>query len=106
MVKRIHNNEKNIFIATGPTLFTDVILNMINNSTYYNTFRTMTVNNRRKIFSENDKFNNGMMVFISKHDEFKKHFSSVFEGYSNEYMYENNDKYTITFHTPTPNLYK
>lgn len=37
MVKRIYNEEKNIFIATGPTLFTDVIYNYINNTNIYNT---------------------------------------------------------------------
>ena len=104
MVKRIHNNERNIFIATGPTLFTDVFINMINNSNYYNTYRTLNSRRRNKIIGENVKFMNGIMVFSN--DEFRNHVSSLFEGYSNEYMYQNNEKYVITFHTPTPNLYK
>jgi len=105
MVQRIHNRETNIFIATGPTLFTDVFINMIRNSRCYNTYFTMTLNNRRKVLSENDTFMNGKMEFI-KDNTIKKHFANVFDGYSNDKMYEDNDKYIITFNSPTPNFYK
>ena len=42
MVKRIHNNEENIFLATGPTLVTDVIYNYINNSNIYNVTKNVS----------------------------------------------------------------
>ena len=44
MVERINNNERNIFLATGPTLFTDVIYNILNGSNVYNT--KLVLNNR------------------------------------------------------------
>ena len=36
VAKRINNNEQNIFIATGPTVFTDVVYNEITHENIYN----------------------------------------------------------------------
>lgn len=47
MVRRINNNEQNIFLATGPTLVTDIIYNLVNNSNIYNV--TKNVSKKKKI---------------------------------------------------------
>ena len=48
MVRRINmNNETNIFLATGPTLFTDVIYNLIFNTNVYDYLKHSTLLERK-----------------------------------------------------------
>jgi hypothetical protein len=106
MVIRINNKESNIFLATGPTLVTDVIYNSINNTNVYNT--TLFVSNRERYntFIKNKYFMNGILFY--EYDEtihFNNNFHFRMDNYQEEMLY-NNDKYTVTINSPTPNFYK
>ena len=56
MVKRISNKEPNIFLATGPTLFTDCIFNYINKTFIYDTRTNVSNINRDNCFKTNKNF--------------------------------------------------
>ena len=103
MVKRINNNELNIFIATGPTLFTDVIYNLINKTNIYNTNINVDSNDRKQCFINNKYFMNGLIL---SEDDINNKFLFNMTNYNNNLLYENNDKYEVTYNKPTPNLYK
>lgn len=104
MIRRIDNNEENIFLATGPTLFSDVVYNLIQNSHHYNTTLYIPWSDRFKTFMSN-KCNNGIILF--EHDEtldFGNKFHRITEGYNYDMLY--NDRYIPTWNEPTPNFYK
>ena len=106
MVRRINNNEQNIFLATGPTLVTDVIYNFINNSNIYNVTKNVSKIDRETVFKANNNYMGGLLV-----DEYNKDIKSKFlftmKNYNSNMMYnENNQKYKVTFNKPTPFLYK
>uniref|UniRef100_A0A6C0LHC6 Glycosyltransferase n=1 Tax=viral metagenome TaxID=1070528 RepID=A0A6C0LHC6_9ZZZZ len=106
MIRRIDNNEENIFLATGPTLFTDVVYNLIQNSQHYNTTLYIPWSERFKTFMANTTCNNGVILF--EHDEtldFHNKFHNTLEGYNHDMLY-NNDRYIPTWNCPTPNFYK
>ena len=64
MVERINNNEGNIFIATGPTLFTDVIYNILNKTDIYNTKLVLSNRVRQNCFISNKDAMNGRILDI------------------------------------------
>lgn len=106
MVRRINNNEENIFIATGPTLVTDVIYNIVNNSNVYNITKNITKEDREIVFKNNKNYMGGLLI-----DEYNKDIKSKFlftmKNYNSNMMYnQNNKKYEVTFNKPTPFLYK
>jgi len=106
MVRRINNNEENIFLATGPTLVTDVIYNLVNNSNVYNVTKNVSKTDREAVFKSNNHYMNGLLV-----DEYNKYIKSKFlftmKNYNSSMMYnENNQKYKVTYNKPTPFLYK
>jgi len=106
MIRRIDNNEENIFLATGPTLFSDVVYNLIQNSQHYNTTLYIPWSERFKTFMANTTFNNGVILF--EYDEtldFHNKFHNTLEGYNHDMLY-NNDRYIPTWNCPTPNFYK
>lgn len=104
MVNRINNNEQNIFLATGPTLFTDVVYNLIKKSQYYNTTLVLPRQDRFNTFST--KYNNGVILFEGNPElQFNRRFRFIIDGYNYDMMY-NNDRYIPTWNIPTPNFYK
>jgi mannosyltransferase OCH1-like enzyme len=106
MVTRIYDEERNIFLATGPTLFTDVVYNSMNNTNIYNSKLIIPKAERMKSFMKNKNFMNGMMIY--ENDEtinFRNNFHFRMINYSEDMLY-NNDKYIVTFDEPTPNFYK
>jgi len=105
MVKRIHYGEKNIFLATGPTLFTDVVFNTLNNSNIYNTTLLLDTNMRYNVFLKNSLFMNGIILDRNDNDYLVNNFPERMENYDDNMLY-NNDKYIVTYNTPTPNFYK
>jgi len=105
MVKRIYNEEKNIFIATGPTLFTDVIYNYINNTNIYNTKLLIPSSYRYYFFMSNKNFMNGIILYENDINNFYKNFQFKFNGFNDNMLY-NNNKYIVTYNEPTPNFYK
>ena len=98
--KRIHNNEKNIFIATGPTVFTDIIFNDITNKNIYNVSQNIDTNKRKEILINNKYYKNGLLLYK------KPFFKFRMDNYSKNLLYDNNKKYIVTYNSPTPNLYK
>ena len=104
MVTRINNGENNIFLATGPTLFTDVIFNFMHNTNIYDTGKHVTTNYREQYFKDNCDFMNGtIMDLLSCKDKFMERM----DGYANNMLYnENHVKYIDTYRCETPNLYK
>jgi len=111
MVKRIYNGERNIFLATGPVLTTDVIYNYINESNYYNTPKIKSKTDRYDIFIKN-KFGNGIIL---NEDDTSLNFSNKFKFTMNNYNhsmlynneYNNDNRYIPTSNgMPTPNFYK
>jgi len=104
MINRINNNEQNIFLATGPTLFTDVVYNLIEKSQYYNTTRILSPEERSRTFSTN--YNNGIVLYEDDPNlQFTNKFQFRIDGYNFNMLY-NNDRYIPTWNEATPNFYK
>lgn len=100
VTKRIHNNEKNIFLATGPTVFTDVIFNDITSNNIYNVSQTISTSIRKDILINHKYYKNGLLLYK------KPFFKFRMDNYSNNLLYNENKKYIVTYNSPTPNLYK
>jgi len=94
MVKRIENNEQNIFVATGPTLFNDVYMNILNNTqTIYNSYFTIDVNSRASFFMQNINSMGGLLL---EYRNYETILISKLKGYKESMMYdEENPKYEI-----------
>jgi hypothetical protein len=115
MVHRIHNGEQNIFLATGPTLVSDVVYNIINGTNLLN--NTILVSNEQRTdtytakWKTNELLKNGL---ITPEEPPKENIESLkriavftFNGYKKEYLYSSsNPRYFPTFNCPTPGLYK
>ena len=107
MVKRIQAREPNIFIATGPTLFSDCIFNALENTTIYNTKLNVPKNNRARIFMSNPQWMNGSFLFEENPSiQFKQKFKFRMDNFREEFLYTDESKYKESFSKPTPNLYK
>lgn len=102
VTKRIHNNESNIFIATGPTVFTDLIYNIINSKMIYNVTKNIPKHNRKNTFESNKNLSDGLLL---KHDN--NLFPFFFKGYKPNMLYDNPnvERYKVTYNKPTPCLY-
>ena len=98
--KRIHNNEKNIFLATGPTVFTDVVFHDITNENIYNVSQNINTNKRKEILINHKFYKNGLLLYK------KPFFKFRMDNYSENLLYKENKKYIVTYNSPTPNLYK
>jgi len=113
MVNRIHNGEQNIFLATGPTLVSDVVYNIINGTNLVNNTslvpkdqRTLTYTTKWKT---NDLLKDGLITAEDPiNTEIDKRLAIfTFKGYRKEYLYTpTNPKYCPTFNCPTPGLYQ
>ena len=103
MVRRIDNSVDNIFLATGPTLFTDVIYNYMNNDNIFNTRSFTKKEDREVTFIKNNNFSMGRIIDEMK--ESKNKFKERMDNYNVNMIY-NNDRYIPTWNSPTPNLYK
>ena len=104
MVKRISMGERNIFLATGPTLFTDVIYNYMHNSNQYNTYFNVLPQVRHNSFVQYRDFMNGLLLDEMVH---KKEFIERMENYNRVMMYDAENKtYELVFCAPTPGFYK
>lgn len=95
MVKRIHNGEKDIFIATGPSLFTDVVYNLIHKTDIYDVLNK-TNNNERLIFLDslniyNNEFTkNGLFLSRIKLDDL---FQFRIDGFDTTMLYQEERRY-------------
>ena len=104
VVKRVNNYERNIFLATGPSLMTDVIYKDITNKdVYYVTNNTSNIE-REELWHENQNYKNGKIVHKS---HFEECIQFRMDGYKKHFLYPNNSKYIVTYPPKkTPRLYK
>ena len=100
VVKRINNKEQNIFLATGPTVFTDVVFNDITKQNFYNVSQSIETKKRKEILINNKFYKNGLLLYK------KPFFKFRMDDYSNNLLYSEQNKYIVTYNAPTPNLYK
>jgi mannosyltransferase OCH1-like enzyme len=87
MIERITNNEQNIFLATGPTLITDVLFGLLLNKKLYH--NSLSHQEKIKIIEDskrNELFKNGLII---KEDSLE--FLFTFNGYNRNMMYDNNN---------------
>jgi mannosyltransferase OCH1-like enzyme len=89
MVHRIYNKETNIFLATGPTLVTDVFYNTIKNLALYNVTANITKEIRRDCW-QTTRFMGGRFVHRSKDNA---EFVFKLKGYTEDAMYSNHEYY-------------
>ena len=68
MITRIEKREPNIFRATGPTLFNDVIYNTMSNTNIYDTNKNLTHEERGICYGKNNQFMGGKIVLRHKND--------------------------------------
>lgn len=101
VAKRINNYEENIFLATGPTVFTDIIYQDITDIFVYNTKSNVSISERNDLWIKNKIYKNG----IIQHESYFP-FKFYMDNYDESYLYPDNDKYICTFNEPTPFLYK
>ena len=104
VTKRINNYESNIFLATGPTVFTDVIFNDIVNKTIYDTRINVSNDSRAYLWIDNENYKNGKLIYKGARAVCGFHFHM--KDCDSSLLYPNSDKYHITFNAPTPYLYK
>jgi mannosyltransferase OCH1-like enzyme len=95
MINRINKGETNIFIATGPILFTDVIYNLLNGTNYYN-INSFLIPYERGLFLESLKENKNKIikngVFYNR-NLMNSSFKFTMEGYDVSILYKDEKKY-------------
>jgi mannosyltransferase OCH1-like enzyme len=104
MVSRIEKGEPNIFIATGPTLFTDILFNYINHTEIYDTSLSAYEPYRKETFEKFREIDGGLIL---NELDYPRFFLHRMDGYTEDMLYdENHVKYIETYNSPTPSLYK
>ena len=108
MVNRINiNNETNIFLATGPDLFTDVIYNLIFNTNIYDYFSHSTILERKKFCLDvlSKPLFNGLFYDMC---EYTEQFKFRMNGYNTSMLYVDEERFTrysnIFIEPPKPNF--
>jgi mannosyltransferase OCH1-like enzyme len=95
MVIRVNSGEENIFIATGPTLFTDVIYNLLNDTNIYDINKNLTIH-ERFLFLNSLKENNNQFikngVFYNR-DLIENWFRFTMKDYKDSHIYKDIKKY-------------
>ena len=102
VVRRISNYESNIFLATGPTVMTDVIYQDITGIKIYDTKTNVSNTKRKNLWLKNEDYKNGKIIHSSKLSGIEFYM----KDYTESLLYSNNDKYIVTYNSPTPFLYK
>jgi len=103
MVQRIENKENNIFKATGPTLFNDVIYNAMNNSNVYDTNSNVTPEDRGICYGNNNQYMGGKIVLRHGND-IEKHI--IFRIPDSEGMlYDSNETIRYCTFDPSKNIH-
>ena len=103
MTERINNNIDNIFLATGPTLFSDVIFYLITKKKIFDTNTKLTKNEREKIL-KNCSFSHldlDIEIIFGNNKKYRKNFT-----FKSSKIYYETKRYKPTWNCPTPNLYK
>ena len=103
MTERINNNIDNIFLATGPTLFSDVIFYLITKKKIFDTNKKLTRNERKKIL-KNYSFSHldlDIEIIFPNNEKYRENFT-----FKSSKIYYETERYKPTWNCPTPNLYK
>ena len=104
MVSRIHNKVDNIFVATGPTLVTDIFYHRLSNNYIYDTYKNTNLSQRAEIFKTRE-FDGGRLVY--RPIKWRRIFKFRMEGYKTNFLYNDGiERYIPTCNKPTPHLYK
>jgi mannosyltransferase OCH1-like enzyme len=90
MVNRIENKEQNIFKATGPTLFNDIIYNNLTNKNIYDTGTNVPAIIREYTYMNNSTKNN--RIINRKGKEIEEIFSFRIKDYDDNMLYNDNNK--------------
>jgi mannosyltransferase OCH1-like enzyme len=85
MVSRIEKGEQNIFVTTGPTLFTDVIFNYINHTEIYNTGSYKFKAYREETFIRHRELEDGLIL---NEEDYPGYFLQVMDGYNPDMIYD------------------
>tara|TARA_B100000963_G_scaffold348584_1_gene356418 strand:+ start:5370 stop:6782 length:1413 start_codon:yes stop_codon:yes gene_type:complete len=96
MVIRIEKPELNIFLATGPTLFTDVVYEHLTSHRVYDTRTNVPVYKRRQLLQKRG---------ILEEARFLKHIHDRIPNYTPDWLYQDAPKYVPTIGSATPHLY-
>ena len=100
-VNRINNNEENIFLSTGPTLFSDTFFSIALNKDIYDSNTSIKEEDRKSIINKyKDKYN----LFPENNEWFKMTYPDY--NYNDIYEKGESERYIPTWNKPTPNLYK
>jgi len=101
MVIRIENKEGNIFKATGPTLFNDVVYNMMNNTSIYDTNTNVSSDDRAICYSNNNSFMGGRLLL--RYGEIENQI--IFRIKDSEFMlYDNIETFRYCTYDPSTNI--
>jgi inositol phosphorylceramide mannosyltransferase catalytic subunit len=103
MVTRIENKEPSIFIATGPTLFNDVIYNTMNNTNIYDTTKCVTNDDRAECYSKNNQFMGGKIVLRHGNDMEEKITFRIKD--SEKMIYDDNENIRYCMYDPSSEIH-
>jgi mannosyltransferase OCH1-like enzyme len=103
MINRIEKREHNIFKATGPTLFNDVIYNTMNNTNIYDTNVNLTPNQRGECYGKHNQFMGGKIVLRHGNDMEEK-FNFRIEN-ADKMIYENTESISYFRYDPSSNIH-
>jgi mannosyltransferase OCH1-like enzyme len=103
MVTRIENKEHNIFRATGPTLFNDVIYNTMSNTNIYDTNANLTPYQRGECYSKNNQYMGGKIV-LRYGDDMETKFNFRIEN-ADKMIYENTESISYFRYDPSSNIH-
>ena len=109
VVKRVNNYESNIFLATGPSVMTDVIYKDITNKDIFYVSQKTSSTERGELWHENQNYKNGKIVHrchLEGCSGSNGCIKFIMHNYTSDLLYPDNDKYKATFNSPTPFLYK
>jgi mannosyltransferase OCH1-like enzyme len=102
MVTRIENKEPNIFKATGPTLFNDVIYNTMNKTNIYDTNKNVSNEERAVVYSNNNRFMGGKIVLRHGNDMENKFIFRIED--SENMLYDNKETIRYCHYDPSTNV--
>jgi mannosyltransferase OCH1-like enzyme len=103
MIVRIENKEHNIFNATGPTLFNDVIYNTMNNTNIYDTNKNLTPNQRGECYGKHNQYMGGRLILRHGND-MENNFTFRIEN-ADKMIYENTDTVSYFSYDPSSNIH-
>lgn len=103
MITRLEKKESNIFIATGPTLFNDVIYNIMSNTNIYDTNVKLTPHQRGECYCKHNQYIGGKLLLRYNNDMEDK-IKFRIDGTENM-IYENKESVRYFTYDPSTNIH-